>query len=48
MTLYAVHVNFSSVNMDEVGNAGGTADWVNILLNDHVSTVEYSQNYLIL
>ncbi|XP_034247320.1 protein patched homolog 2-like isoform X2 [Thrips palmi] len=29
MTLYAVHVNFSTVNMDEVGNQGGTADWAN-------------------
>ena len=28
LSLYMVHINFSTVNMDEVGNDGGTADWV--------------------
>lgn len=28
LSLWMVHVNFSAVNMDETGNAGGTADWV--------------------
>lgn len=30
LSLYMVHINFSTVNMDEVGNDGGTADWVSI------------------
>ncbi|KAJ1527691.1 hypothetical protein ONE63_007650 [Megalurothrips usitatus] len=29
LSLYMVHVNFSTVDMDVVGNRGGTADWAN-------------------
>jgi len=28
LTFYMVHVNFTAVDMEEVGNQGGTADWV--------------------
>lgn len=28
LSQWMVHVNFSAVDMDKVGNDGGTADWV--------------------
>ncbi|XP_075219371.1 patched domain-containing protein 3-like [Lycorma delicatula] len=30
LSLWMVHVNFSAVNMDEVGNNGGTNDWATV------------------